>query len=154
MSLLSAYNVPPPPPPPLLLHRYGDSFIEQLRLQILLQLQQLVRTEDDFRAFDGCRNPLPMLVKPHHVIRVCTVADPNYGEGWFHCKRRFYEAVHDVFSRAKDLLSQQVSRSVGRSFGACVCSARSTPTSRVAVGDDGGRGKACALTCLEVDERA
>lgn len=88
--------------------QYGDSFVEQLRLQILLQLQQLVQSRADYDSFNGSRNPLSLMVKPYHIVRVCTVADPNYGDVWFHCKQNAYESVHDVFSRAKEIIAQQV----------------------------------------------
>jgi len=88
--------------------QYGDSFVEQLRLQILLGMTSLIATPDDFAAFDGSRNPMALLVNAQHIVRVCTVADPNYGDVWFHCKQQAYESVHDVFLRAKQTISQQV----------------------------------------------
>jgi len=65
--------------------QYGDSFIEYLKLQLLMN------------------GPI-IEEKLSHFEQKCVIADPNYGPLWYHCKLSPLDNTKEVLKRAKQLL--------------------------------------------------
>eukprot|EP00761_Pharyngomonas_kirbyi_P006289 gb/GECH01006295.1/.p1 GENE.gb/GECH01006295.1/~~gb/GECH01006295.1/.p1 ORF type:complete len:958 (+),score=200.06 gb/GECH01006295.1/:1-2874(+) len=63
--------------------QYGDSFIESLRAELLINGPQ-----PDDKAIET----------------LCINADPNYGPLWFHCKQNALDSTRQVLKRAKKFL--------------------------------------------------
>jgi len=86
--------------------QYGDSFIESLRLHLLLanfgsgaylENRTSPIPEDHFRnAMENCCT--------EELERECVNADPNYGVLWFSCKRTVHATAREVLRTARKLL--------------------------------------------------
>ena len=72
--------------------QYGDSFIEYLRLLMLLDQ----RTEEFERDLE-------------RLWQLCINAEPNYGTLWFHCKTSVLLTTRQVLQSATDLLEDELS---------------------------------------------
>eukprot|EP00808_Paulinella_micropora_P032341 g67634.t1 len=66
--------------------QYGDSFIEFLRLKMLL----LGRN-----AAEPCMR----------ILQMCANAEPNYGSLWFHCKQHTLDTANETMARAVDVVT-------------------------------------------------
>lgn len=71
--------------------QYGDSFIEYLRLLMLLDSPRDVLERDLERLWQLCIN-----------------AEPNYGTLWFHCKTSVLMTTRHVLQSATDLLEREL----------------------------------------------
>lgn len=65
--------------------QYGDSFVEYLRLKLLIDAQGNTSALDRLRL-------------------MCTNADPNYGSMWFSCRAHWLETAEEVLSHAKTVV--------------------------------------------------
>lgn len=67
--------------------QYGDSFIEYLRLQMLLGSPE---------------------AEVERLWQLCVNAEPNYGTLWFHCKSSVLLTTRQVLEAATDLLEREI----------------------------------------------
>lgn len=102
--------------------QYGDSFVEQARLQLLRALERVVlsamyrqcqRRNDQICCNDKViTTPVSKaqlegaldLVAVDHLDLKCANADPNYGAAWFECRHRFTDSARTVLGRARSKL--------------------------------------------------
>jgi tetratricopeptide (TPR) repeat protein len=88
--------------------QYGDSFIEYLKLQLLLNgPSQQWSNILEFSPDDGNNNNSKTL---SYFEQKCVVADPNYGPLWYFCKVSPMDSTREVLKRAKQLLLIELSK--------------------------------------------
>ena len=118
-------------------HRYGDSFIEYLRLQTLVGAppEQIER-----------------------LWQLCINAEPNYGTLWFHCKTSVLHSTRQVLQAATRLLGSEIEHwryvydaaSARAATPAFRAAAAETAASALQGGAEGGAAAAAAAAPLEL----
>ena len=108
--------------------QYGDSFIEWLRLGLLIAAGFGTHSSNDDLPAPHTElhiDPPPVVRNPVDVLNVdiqellstvdmsvverrCVNADPNYGYMWFHCKVRPFDSARQVLQRAATILRREI----------------------------------------------
>lgn len=93
--------------------QYGDSFIEYLRLKMIVEgmdetQQQGVPVVSDISSAIG-EDPFRYTsVHLQHAQRLCVNANPDFGGAWFNCKREAYWAPVEVLHMAGDMIQRHL----------------------------------------------
>jgi tetratricopeptide (TPR) repeat protein len=92
--------------------QYGDSFIEYMRLVMLLSLRKLILSRDaeSLRILNSSVELKSHLRKLNTIMieRKCLNADPNYGSMWFYCKRHPSDGSLYILNVAKGILADEI----------------------------------------------
>ena len=109
--------------------QYGDSFLEKMRLLLLLDMRSILgQTMEKVRSTDWrqivmrCVQELTVQANTSSATRLssenceylkelqlqCTNADPNYGVLWFYCKLNPFDSARIVLASAKRMLQYEL----------------------------------------------
>lgn len=90
--------------------QYGDSFIEYLRLQMIIEgTSETLPNLTVAIGNDIVKDPFGFA--PVHIRRVqqmCVNADPTYGPSWLRCKREAHWAPVEVLQVASDMIQRHL----------------------------------------------